>query len=100
LAGGERHPTPEAGLSHIPAKNDKRKTAKAVTPLRFRESLFLLCRDLTSTFEVQSPLAVARIFLTGYPPILGIVYVNRSRYLQAIKIPPNFKKRSRRVFRA
>jgi len=89
LAGGERHPTPETGLCHILAKNDKRKTAKAVIPLRFNENLFLLCRDLASTFGVQSSLAVARIFLTGYPPILGIVYVNRSRYLQAIKIPPN-----------
>ena len=60
-------------------------------PLRFKESLFLLCRDLTSTFEVQSPHAVARIFLTGYPPILGMVYVSRSCCLKAIKIPPNFK---------
>jgi len=85
LAGGERHPTPETGLSHIPAKNDKRKTARAVTPLRFRESLFLLCRDLASTFEVQSTHAVARIFLTGYPPILGMVYVSRSCYLKAKK---------------
>ena len=91
LVGGERHPTPETGLSHIPAKNDIRKTAKAVMPLRFKESLFLLCRDLTSTFEVQSPLAVARIFLTGYPPILGMVYVSKSCCLKAIKIPPNFK---------
>jgi len=98
LAGGERHPTPETGLSHIPAKSDKRKTAKAVMPLRFKESLFLLCRDLTSTFKVQSPHVLTGIFLTCYPPILGMVYVNRSRYLQAIKIPPNFKKRSRRVF--
>ena len=40
------------------------------------------------------------IILTGYPPILGMVYVNRSCYLQAIKIPPNFKKRSRRDFKA
>jgi hypothetical protein len=71
------------------AKSDKRKTAKAVTPLRFRENLFLLCRDLASTFEVQSPLAVARIFLTGYPPILDMVYVSRNYCLQAIKIPPN-----------
>jgi len=30
LAGGERHPTLETDLSHILAKNDKRKTAKAV----------------------------------------------------------------------
>lgn len=91
LAGGERHPTPETGLSHIPAKNDIRKTAKAVMPLRFKESLFLLCRDLTSTFEVQSPHAVARIFLAGYPPIFGMVYVSKSCCLKAIKIPPNFK---------
>jgi len=81
LKGWERQPTPETALRRIPAKNDKRKTAKAATPLRFKESLFLLCRDLTSTFEVQSPLAVARIFLTGYPPILGMVYVSRSCYL-------------------
>ncbi|WP_270650353.1 hypothetical protein [Longicatena caecimuris] len=92
MAGGERHPTAETGLSHIPAKSDKRKTAKAVIPLRFRESLFLLCRDLASTFEVQSPFAVARIFLTGYPPILDMVYVSRSCCLQAIKIPPNSKR--------
>ena len=101
LAGGERHPMPEIALRRISTKSDKRKTAKAVIPLRFKESLFLLCRDLTSTFEVQSPHVLTRIFLTGYPPILGIVYVNAGEsYLQAIKIPPNFKKRSRRVFRA
>lgn len=97
MAGGERQPTPETALRRIPAKNDKRKTAKAVTPLRFKENLFLLCRYLTSTFEVQSPLAAARIFLTGYPSILGSVYVNADEScLQAKEIPPNFKKRSRR----
>ena len=54
-------------------------------PLRFKESLFLLCRDLTSTFEVQSPHTVARIFLTGYPPILDMVYVSRNCCLKAKK---------------
>ncbi|NBI19075.1 hypothetical protein D1841_16285 [Neglecta sp. X4] len=58
-----------------------------------------MCRDLTSTFEVQSPHAVARIFLTGYPPILGMVYVSRSCCLQTIKNPSKLQKRSRRVFR-
>ena len=82
------------------AKNDKRKTAKAVTPLRFKENLFLLCRDLTSTCRGESPHTVTRIFLTVYPSILGMVYVSRNCCLQAIKIPPNFQKRSRRVFRA
>ena len=72
------------------AKNDKRKTAKAVTPLRSMENLFLLCRNLTSTCGVESPLVLARIFLTGYPS-LYIVYENRNCYLQAIKIPPNLK---------
>lgn len=30
----------------------KRKAVKAVIPLRSMESLFLLCRDLDSTFEI------------------------------------------------
>ena len=77
-------------LRRNPAKNDKRKTAKAVTPLRSIENLFLLCRNLTSTCGVESPLVLARIFLTGYPS-LYIVYENRNCYLQAIKIPPNLK---------
>ena len=77
-------------LRRNPAKNDKRKTAKAVTPLRFMENLFLLCRNLTSTCWVESPLVLTRIFLTGYPS-LYIVYENRNCYLQAIKIPPNLK---------
>ena len=65
---------------------ERKLTAKAVIPLRFRESLFLLCRDLASTFEVQSPHVLARIFLTGYPPILGMVYVDASEScLQAKK---------------
>ncbi len=61
------------------------------TPLRFKENIFLLYRDLISTFEVQSPHMLTRIFLAGYPPILGMVYVSRSCCLQTIKIPPNFK---------
>jgi hypothetical protein len=40
---------------------------------------------------VRSSVAWAGIFLTGYPPILGMVYVSRSCCLKAIKIPPNFK---------
>jgi hypothetical protein len=92
LAGGERHPTSETALWRIPAKIDKRKTAKAVIPLRLIDILIPICRDLTSTCWVQIPLVLTRIFLTGYPSILYIVYVNRSRCLQAIKIPPNFKK--------
>ena len=78
-------------MRRISAKNDKRKTAKATTPLRFKENIFLLYRDLISTFEVQSPHMLTRIFLAGYPPILGMVYVSRSCCLQTIKIPPNFK---------
>jgi len=101
LAGGERHPTAEIALRRIPTKSSKRKTAEAVIPLRFRERLFLLCRYVTSTFEVQNPHVLTRIFLTGYPPILGTVYVNIGKsYLQAIKSPPNFKKRSRRAVKA
>ena len=38
---------------------------------------------LTSTCGVESPLVLARIFLTGYPS-LYIVYENRNCYLQAI----------------
>ena len=89
MKGGERHPTLKTALRRVLTKNDKRKTAKAVIPLRFRESLFLLCRDLASTFEVQSSHVLTRIFLTGYPSVLGMVYVSRSYCLQAIKIPPN-----------
>ncbi len=83
---------PKIDLLHRSAKNDKRKTAKAVTPSRFKEILLLICRYLTSTCWVQSPLVLTRIFLTGYPSILYMVYVNRNHCLQAIKIPPNFKK--------
>jgi membrane associated rhomboid family serine protease len=90
LEGGERQPMMNNSLRRNPAKNDKRKTAKAVTPLRSMENLFLLCRNLTSTCGVESPLVLARIFLTGYPS-LYIVYENRNCYLQAIKIPPNLK---------
>jgi hypothetical protein len=44
---------------------------------------------------------LTRIFLTDYPSILDMVYVNAGKsYLQAIKIPPNFKKRSRRAVKA
>ncbi|MEH2933349.1 dTDP-4-dehydrorhamnose 3,5-epimerase [Acutalibacter sp. JLR.KK004] len=35
-----------------------------------------------------------------YPSILDMVYVNRSRCLQAIKNPSKLQKRSRRVFKA
>jgi hypothetical protein len=97
LKGGERHPTLKTALRRVLTKSDKRKTAKAVIPLQFKESLFLLCRDLASIFEVQSPHVLTRIFLIGYPPILDMVYVNRSRCLQAIKIPPNFKTKSESV---
>jgi len=31
LTGGERHPIPETALRRVLTKNDKRKTAKAVT---------------------------------------------------------------------
>ena len=72
-------------------KKRQKKTAKTVIFLRFNESLFLLCGNMAFTFEMQSPLAVASIFLTGYPPILGMVYVGRSYCLQAIKKPSNFK---------
>ena len=70
-----------------------------IFPVPYKESLFLLCRDLASTFEVQSPLAVARIFLTGYPSILGRVYVDAGEScLQTIKIPPNSKKQNRKGY--
>ena len=55
---------------------------------------------MTSTSWVENPLALTRIFLTGCPPIPDMIYVNGNCYLQAIKIPPNFKKRSRRDFKA
>ncbi|MEY8518295.1 hypothetical protein AALC25_15605 [Lachnospiraceae bacterium 29-84] len=91
MAGGERHPTIKTALRRIPAKIDKRKTAKAVTPSRFIDILALICRDLTSTSWVESPLALTRIFLTGCPPSFDMIYVNGNCYLQAIKIPPNLK---------
>lgn len=34
LWGGERQPTPETGLSCIPTKNDIRKSAKVIRPMR------------------------------------------------------------------
>lgn len=71
---------PEAALQRIPTKNDKRKTVKAVRPLRFREILVPICRNMTSTCRVQSPHALMRIFLTGYPPILDIIYVNTTHF--------------------
>jgi hypothetical protein len=91
LTGGERHPILETALQRIPTKNDKRKTAKAVTPSRFIDIFVLICRDLTSTSWVENPLALTRIFLTGCPPIPDMIYVNENCYLQAIKIPPNLK---------
>ena len=93
-------------LSHSPNINHESRSFTAFCclrsydshfSLRFKESLFLLCRDLASIFEVQSPHVLTRIFLIGYPPILDMVYVNRSRCLQAIKIPPNFKTKSESV---
>ena len=60
-------------------------------PLRVKDILFLLFRDLTSTCRAESPHEITRIFLTGYPPILDKIYVYES-YLPTIKIPPNFKK--------
>ena len=74
-----------------PTKNDKRKTVRAVTPLRFIDILVLICRNLISTSWVEIPLALTRIFLTGCPPIPDMIYVNENCYLQAIKIPPNLK---------
>ncbi len=92
---------PKKVLRRILTKNDKRKTAKAVIPLRFIDILVPICRDITSTCWVQSPLVLKQIFLTGNPPILYRIYVNRSHCLQAIKIPPQTsKKRSRRDFKA
>jgi len=76
LAGGERHPTPETALRRDITKNDKRKTVRAVTPLRFIDILVLICRNLTSTLRVQIPLEKVRIFLTSYPLILGMEYVD------------------------
>ena len=81
----------ETALRRDITKNDKRKTVKAVVPLRFIDIMILICRDLTSTSWVESPLALTRIFLTGCPPIPDMIYVNENCYLQAIKIPPNLK---------
>lgn len=83
---------PKKVLRRILTKNDKRKTAKAVIPLRFIDILVPICRDITSTCWVQSPLVLKQIFLTGNPPILYRIYVNRSHCLQAIKIPPKLQK--------
>ena len=91
MKGGERHPTPRKALRRDITKNDKRKTVRAVTPLRFIDILVLICRNLTSTSWVEIPLALTRIFLTGCPPIPDMIYVNGTCYLQAIKIPPNLK---------
>ena len=75
-------------------------TAQAVTPLRLMEILFLLCRYLSSTCRVQSPCVLIKIFLTGYPSIFEMICINRKYCLRAKEIPPNFKKRSRRVMKA
>ena len=56
-------------------------------PSRFIDIIVLICRDLTSTSWVESPLALTRIFLTGCPPIPDMIYVNENCYLQAIKNP-------------
>ena len=58
---------PETALQRIPTKNDKRKTVKAVRPLRFREILVPICRNMTSIFGVQRPHDLIKIFLTDYP---------------------------------
>ena len=87
-------------MRHILIKKDIRKTAQAVTPLRLMGIIFLLCRYLTSTCRVQSPCVFIKIFLTGYPSIFGMICINRKCCLWAKEIPPNFKKRSRRVMKA
>ncbi len=87
-------------MRHILIKKDIRKTAQAVTPLRLMGIIFLLCRYLTSTCRVQSPCVLIKIFLTGYPSIFGMICINRKCCLRAKEIPPNFKKRSRRVMKA
>jgi len=76
---------PETALQRIPTKNDKRKTAKVLRPLRFKEILVPICRNMTSTCRVQSPHALTRIFLTGYPPIPDMIYVNTTHFLYAKK---------------
>ena len=69
-------------------------------PSRFMDMLVLICGDLTSILGVKIPLTLIAIFLTSYFPISDMIYVNENNYLHAIKIPPNFKKRSRRVVEA
>ena len=66
-------------------KNDKRKTVKAVRPLRFREILVPICRNLTSTCRVQSPHTLTEIFLTGYQTIPDMIYVNKKHFPYAKK---------------
>ena len=81
---------PEAALQRIPTKNDKRKTVKAVRPLRFREILVPICRNMTSTCRVQSPHTLTGIFLTGYQSIPDMIYVNKKHFLYA-KNPSKLK---------
>ena len=76
---------PETVLQRIPTKNDKRKTVKAVRPLRFREILVPICRNLTSTCRVQSPHTLTEIFLTGYQTIPDMIYVNKKHFPYAKK---------------
>lgn len=64
-------------LRHFPTKNDKRKTAKALWPLRLWEILILLYGDCTSTFMVGSTVALAGIFLTGFPPFPDVLCINK-----------------------
>jgi hypothetical protein len=85
LEGGERQWMPETVLQRIPTKNDKRKTVKAVRPLRFREILVPICRNLTSTCRVQSPHTLTEIFLTGYQTIPDMIYVNKKHFPYAKK---------------
>lgn len=76
---------PETDLQRIPTKNDKRKTVKAVRPLRFMEILVPICRNLTSTCRVQSPHTLTEIFLTGYQTIPDMIYVNKKHFPYAKK---------------
>ena len=48
------------------AKNDKRKTAKAVTPLRSMEILFLLCRNLQAIKILPNLKQVWRVFVKSF----------------------------------
>ena len=65
-------------LSHY--KNqfiDKVVLCNCDDPLRLWEILILLYGDCTSTFMVGSTVALAGIFLTGFPPFPDVLCINK-----------------------